>query len=221
MHDPREQPDPSHLRKSDAASGHDFTWARDALSVASGVPGLVAPLKRLLSSWVRTLNILQRWQLAEMRQQCKPDAELPLVDTCDVRNEAFTDLFGAYRRFLLGCCRCVNPVGNPGHRVFPSPRFEAAFAANFPRMAQSCWTGDEMRMYRAMRLTLRHNDSGSHVRLEPWKGRMRLTDGQLFLDALDNYQLYRALRTNVERLVAAVIRHPQRPRERVSNGGDA
>lgn len=221
MRDPREQRGPSQLRKWDAASGHDFTWARDSLSAASGIPNLVAPLKRLLSSWTRTLNILQRWQLADLRQQCHPESERSLVETCDVRNEAFTDLVGAYRRFLLGCCRCVSSCDGSGRPALPSPGFEAAFIAKFPRMADSCWTGDEMRMYRAIRLTLRHNDDDSHTRLDQWKGRVRFAGGQLFLDSLDNYRLYRALRTNVERLVAAVIRHPKPSRGRFAKEGPA
>ena len=138
------------------------------------------------------------------------------MDAGDVRGQTFAHLFGAYRRFLQACCRCVDRTERPDPRLTSHLRLESLITTIFPSMAVACWTGDEMRMYRAIHQTLGRADGIYHHRLDPWKRRLRLDRGRLFMDALDNYRLYRALKINVEALVVAVTRHPKQNFHRLS-----
>lgn len=186
------------------------SWAQGIRIAAGPVPRLATAASRLFLAWRQILRAYDQQLVWESRSRPDGiDSDRHSAVAVDVTGQAYADMISTYRRFLRQCILCVRPIRTSPPEI-PDDAFSNAFVARFPVAAEPCWTGNELQMCRAIRQSIRHNDSVDHQRLAPWKDRIRVVEGELLLDTVDIFRLYRCLKANVERMIVAVLLHPSR-----------
>jgi hypothetical protein len=201
-------PDKSERSTTSASrTEHEFAWAREALTAATIRPRLATSLTSLLREWQATLKPMyaqEQRRFANAKSVHQDRRSL----AADVSAETYSALLKAYQNFLQ---MCVIHVVGVDHALpaLPEPRhFARQIECAFPLISKNCWVGDEMQMCRAVRQTMAHDHGIDHPRLNPWRDRLRIDDGNLRILPADVVALYERLKNNVVQLIDGVLKQP-------------